>query len=216
MKELQLLRAEGDCLRSISNLLRHSELLWLCWDKYPYTSLPFWLPTKNLRVLEVNQGKLETLWHESEAPLQLRKLNIGATLVRVPKSIRYLKHLEKIELHDIIETLPKAVFHLSTLKHLKLRTRMPLPDSCWNLTNLQHIDLSGCTDLQMLPDSLGKSTILKHISLSGCLGFQMLPPWLGNLVQLEHLDLQGTKIKELSFSKGRCPNLQHLKAFVVN
>lgn len=73
MSHLQLLRAEGNCLASISNLLKDSDLLWLCWDKCPYTStsLPPWIPTRNLNVPQVVGCKLK-LWHgESEPPLML-------------------------------------------------------------------------------------------------------------------------------------------------
>lgn len=40
---------------------------------------------------------------------------------------------------------------------------------------------------------------------------EKLTPYLSNnLSKLKHLDLQGTKIKEISFAEGVCPNLQHL------
>lgn len=199
MSALQLLSAEGDCLGSISNMVKQSDLKWLRWDRCPYRSLPHWIPLRNLRVLEVAGGQLETLWRDSsEAPLQLRELNIG-TLLRFPKSIGQLKHLEKIELEDVIPTLPEEFFDLRSLKHLKVSTRMErFPDSMGKLTNLQLIDLSHSMDLQSLPLSFGNLTELQHINLNGCSSLQWLPQSFGNLSRLKHLCLAGCSRLTLS------------------
>ena len=66
MPGLQLLKAEGDCLASISNIVSQSDLIWLRWDRCPHSALPSWIPLKNLRVLEVAGGQLETLWQGAE------------------------------------------------------------------------------------------------------------------------------------------------------
>jgi Leucine-rich repeat (LRR) protein len=103
-----------------------------------------------------------------QAPLQLRELNISFELFHLPKSIEQLKYLEKIELPNFKGTLPEEFFHLPSLKHLRLRAGMKsLPDSLGNFTNLQHIDLSGCEDLQTLPPSFGNLTKLQHVKLHG-------------------------------------------------
>lgn len=66
----------------------------------------------------------------------------------------------------------------------------PLPDPLANLANLQYIDLSGCTDLQLLP-SFGNLTDLRHIILNECKMLQMLPDSFGNLLVLKNLSLSG-------------------------
>jgi Leucine-rich repeat (LRR) protein len=192
MSGLQLLRAEGNCLGSICNFLRQSNLLWLRWDRFPYSFLPSSIPMNELIVLQLAGDKLETLWQrENEAPLQLRELHIDADLLQIPKSIGQLKHLEKIVLKYTIETLPEELFHLRSLKHLSLSTRMTrLPNSLANLANLQYIDLSGCTNLQRLP-SFGNLTELQHIHLNDCKMLQMLPVSFGNLIRLKNLSLSG-------------------------
>jgi hypothetical protein len=77
MSGLQLLRAEGDCLGSISKLLKQSNLLWLRWDGYPYRSLRSSIPMKNLRVLQVAGDKLETLWQsENEVHVKILKTSL--------------------------------------------------------------------------------------------------------------------------------------------
>jgi hypothetical protein len=215
MYGLQLVSAEGDCLGSISNMVKQSDLTWLRWDRCPYPSLPPWIPLRNLRVLEVAGDQLETLWKDaSEAPLQLRELYIG-TLLRFPRSIGQLEHLERIELEGIIPELPEEFFNLRSLKHLKLSTGMEsLPDSLGNLTNLRHIDLSHSMDLQMLPPSFGNLTELQHINLNGCLRLERLPDSFGNLSRLKHICLTGCSgltlsseilelLKALDFSHSR-------------
>lgn len=69
MGKLQLLRAKGDYVESIFSgvqspqlLLLSPRLVWLSWDSCPCTSLPAWIPLQNLRVLEINGSKLDTLW----------------------------------------------------------------------------------------------------------------------------------------------------------
>lgn len=201
MRALQLLRTEGDCLDSISNLLHSdSAVTWLRLDRCPYSSLPPCIPLGKVRVLEVAEGELETLWRSpTQAPVLLRELNIGATLHRVPNSIGLLKHLEKIEMENTIEALPDEFFHLPTLKHLRLRTRMmALPDSLGRLTKLRHMDLSGCTELQTLPPTLGNLSHLKYLSLNGCSSLGMLPDSFGNLIRLRHLYMSGCRTLTMS------------------
>lgn len=201
MRALQLLRAEGDSLDSISNLLHSdSAVTWVRLDRCPYSSLPPCIPLGNVRVLEVAGGELETLWRSpTQAPVLLRELNIGATLHRVPNSIGLLKHLEKIEMENTIEALPDEFFHLPTLKHLRLRTRMmALPDSLGSLTKLRHMDLSGCTELQTLPPTLGNLSHLKYLSLNGCSSLGMLPDSFGNLIRLRHLYMSGCRTLTMS------------------
>lgn len=228
MSRLQLLRANGDCLRNISNVLTYSDLLWLCWNDYPYPSLPSWIPIKNLRVLELpNDGcqvqelddssavlsscQLETLWErENEAPLQLRELLIGHSLLQFPKSIGKLKHLEKI-VANYVETLHEEFFNLRSLKHLRVHTHMELlSESLGNLTNLQYLDLSGSSYLQKLPDSFGNLTNLHYLNLSGSY-FQMLPHSFGNLTNLRYLDLsQNFNLQTLPPSFRNLVQLKHL------
>ena len=64
MKRLQLLDIEDVLLDNILPKTQSSNLIWLRWNKCPYSSLPSSIPMKNLRVLHVSGDKLETLWEE--------------------------------------------------------------------------------------------------------------------------------------------------------
>jgi len=60
---LQILQIEGSLLERILRKVKLPNLLWLSWRKCPHSSLPSWVPVKNLRVLQVFHGEINTLWH---------------------------------------------------------------------------------------------------------------------------------------------------------
>jgi hypothetical protein len=144
---LQLLSAEGSCVENILSVRQSPQLIWLCWFHCPYSSIPSWIPKKKLRVLKINEDDLglETLWQdESEVPLQLRELDIAAThLLKIPRSIGQLKHLEKI----VLKPGNSGDMHLGTL-----------PNEFCHLQSLKHLELNHCSRLKLLPDSFGKLT----------------------------------------------------------
>lgn len=193
MRNLQLLKAEGNCLESIfTGMLYSPDLIWLCWDNIPHSDLPRWLPIKKLRVLQLTGGQaLQTFWQsESEAPTELRELIVNVPILQFPKSMwQQLQHLEKIELRD-------------------QRNMIFLPDSFGNLTNLQYLDLSGSCSLQELPHSFGNLIRLKHLCLADCTKLKELPHSLGNFIRLKHLCL--ARCSELSISQGTLGNITTL------
>ena len=83
-----------------------------------------------------------------------------------------------------------------------------LPESIWNLSSLQSLDLSG-TQIQELPESIGNLSSLQGLNLSGT-QIQELPESIGNLSRLQSLDLSGTQIQELPESIGNLSRLQSL------
>ena len=62
MKNLHLVAAEDDYLERILKRTGSTHLIWLCWYKCPYSSLPSWIPMEKLRVLEVGGSELKILW----------------------------------------------------------------------------------------------------------------------------------------------------------
>eukprot|EP00253_Pinus_taeda_P014484 PITA_14484 len=194
MRRLQLLRADGCFVERLFRVGQLTQLIYLRWENFPISSLPSTIPIKNLRVLHIEGENLETLWqHESEAPLQLRELHIGAPLSYVPESIGNLKHLEKFVLYKSnLEALPNEFCHMHSLKLLELKeceNMTVLPNSIGNLTGLQSLDLCGCSSLQRLPDSVGNLTGLQSLVLARCSALQTLPGSVGNLTGLQNLDL---------------------------
>lgn len=152
VQHLQLVAIEDFYLEHILRRTESPRLTWLRWYKCPYSSLPSWIMMDHLRVLEVVGSRLNKLWtREFQAPRQLRELNIRAPLSELPKSIGYLRHLEKIVVRYealAVTTLPEEIGDLRSLKYLEIR---------------------GCSKMSALPDSLGK---LQTWSTSIC---SMLP-----------------------------------------
>lgn len=146
--------------------------------------------------------------------MQLREMIIGSRLLKFPNSIGKLKHLQKLTV-CYIKTLREEFFHLRSLKYLRMGTGMKLlPKAFGNLTNLQHLNLSGCNCLQLLPNSLGNLTNLQYLDLSGCSNLQMLPKSFGNLLRLKHLCL--TDCSKLTLSNETLGNISTLESLDIS
>lgn len=61
-KNLQLLATRDE---SVIRRVNSSNLLWLRWYNCTHSYLPSWTPLKNLRVLDVEGNKLDTLWQQN-------------------------------------------------------------------------------------------------------------------------------------------------------
>jgi Leucine-rich repeat (LRR) protein len=203
IRKLQLLATEGGMLEQILRRVQSPNLIWLRWYKCPYSSLPSWIPMKNLRVLEVRGNKLQHLWHaEHQSPWQLRQLDIVSPLSKLPKSIGRLRHLERIVLKESkLKTLPDEFSDLRSLRRFELTNcsmLKSLPDSFGDLLNLEYIDLSYSSDLQMLPNSFGHLIRLKYLNLSYCRSLTMSSRALKNISTLEYINFSYCyKIEEL-------------------
>ena len=67
---LQILHAEGVVVERILRRVELPDIIWLSWNDCPFSSLPSWIPVKNLRFLRVSGSELITLW-ESESESQV-------------------------------------------------------------------------------------------------------------------------------------------------
>lgn len=198
---LQFLETEDALLERILRRAQSPNLVWLSWSKCPYSSLPSWIPTENLRVLQVAGSELKTLWQgQLQAPLQLRELQIIAPLSEIPKSIGQLTHLQRITIIYLprlpgqikLKRLPNEFCQLGLLKTLELRgcsRLMSLPNSFGDLTNLEHINLSGSSNLEILLNSFGSLIRLKYLDLNGCSNLTISNGTFGHISSLEYINL---------------------------
>jgi hypothetical protein len=63
-RQLQLVATEDGHLKIILRRVESPNLIWVRWNNCPSACLPSWIPTKNMRVLQVVGNKLKTLWQE--------------------------------------------------------------------------------------------------------------------------------------------------------
>lgn len=107
-----------------------------------------------------------------EGLVKLRQLELSHTRIRsLPKSLRYLKDLEKIRVTSSPLTAIDKDIHL--------------------LPNLQELDLHRCTHLREYPSISRGRPPLKKLILRGCSNLRTLPADIHKLNHLQELDLRG-------------------------
>ncbi|XP_057835165.1 disease resistance protein RPV1 [Cryptomeria japonica] len=191
-----------------------------------------------LRLNEDNSQRLETVYRPGLRFLHLKNLHIDA-LAMLPSSLIWLKleecsfaiqetfqftlvgnilQLRIMQVHGDISSFhfPLSIIlgNLSQLQHLDLggcANLNSLPDSIGNLSQLVHLGLGGCTNLNDFPDTIGNLSQLQHLDLGGCINLNNLLDTIGNLSQLQHLGLGGcTNLNNLPNTIGNLSQLQHL------
>jgi hypothetical protein len=99
---LQILDIEGSLLERILTKVKLPNLLWLSWKNCPHSSLPSWVPLKNLRSIQVSNGELNTLWHgEAELQLPVFLEDLRADGCAKLKSIQGLAQATKLRSLDV-------------------------------------------------------------------------------------------------------------------
>ncbi|KAL3739935.1 hypothetical protein ACJRO7_021243 [Eucalyptus globulus] len=144
---------------------------------------------KSLMDLPAEIGKLKSL-----EQLCLRDIPALSTL---PDSIGSLENLESLDISGTgIEELPNGIERLRKLRNLNasycknLGREMPESSMLCNLSSLQHLDVRGCSNLQLLPDLPSSLTFLGITCQS-----HKLPP-LSHLTHLKELRVRECKFLE--------------------
>ncbi|KAE8676714.1 hypothetical protein F3Y22_tig00111582pilonHSYRG00752 [Hibiscus syriacus] len=106
------LRVDG-----VDNVSLPEELRYLCWDFYPFKSLPSSFSPKNLVVLKLQHGNMEQLWNEDgHLWFKLEECYSLSKFPELPNNFVYLK-LEKTR----IEEVPDSIEHLVELGTLFMK-----------------------------------------------------------------------------------------------
>ncbi|KAH9288756.1 hypothetical protein KI387_032873, partial [Taxus chinensis] len=242
---LKIFVVRGPYFNQVISTLASTELVWLRCIETGQRNLPSPLSLKKLRVLQLHEklGReyhLEELWEADEdAPRQLRELVISAcrNFQRFPNSIGYLKNLKKLVMdgrNSNVTSLPNEFCLLLSLEHLQLccEKLSLLPSRFGDLTNLRHLDLSGCSTLRMLPvcfkqltilhylnfhrcsklifnlDIMENMTKLEYLNLSFCKELEELPSHITNQASLRELYMEHTRSRELPMDIGQLSKLQ--------
>ncbi|XP_044475737.1 disease resistance protein RPV1-like [Mangifera indica] len=191
-----------------------SELECLCWNYYPFKSLPSKFDPENLVVLKMQNNNLKRLWTGSKnlAHLKYIDLSYSEHLLEVP-NLTKAPHLERLILEDctsLVEITPPSR-NLNKLVELNLRNcksliRLPIRiqseslrdvilSGCFNLITaprisckMERLCLDG-TAIRNLSSSIESPSILVELNLKDCLNLESLPSSVCNLTSLRRLDL---------------------------
>ncbi|XP_059077645.1 disease resistance protein RUN1-like isoform X2 [Cryptomeria japonica] len=203
------------------------DLIWLrlsCLWNIPSTLL-----LRSLRVLElhgVSPQDFCNLFDDREPPSELRALEVafnrdfgsaststagpstavfkthGSTSESLPPPIAIRKSeawLGKLNFGNLVKIVLQNIRGLKTL-----------PIKFEEVTNLTHVDLSGCSDLEVLPNSFTEELLqLQYLALRDCRNLDLQD--LGKISTLEYLDFQGcSMLKEMPKGTEVQKSLKHL------
>ncbi|XP_059076889.1 disease resistance protein TAO1-like [Cryptomeria japonica] len=187
----------------------------------------------------VSPKDLYNLFDDREPPSQLRSLEVAfnrdfgsaSTSTAGPSTVVYSKHGSTSEIPEISEILeisesqelPKNIvqWFQAWLEKLNFKSlckmvlqNIPglkiLPIKFEQVRNLRHVDLSGCSDLEVLPDSFTEELFqLQYLALRDCR--KLVLQDLGKISTLEYLDFQGcSMLREMPKGTEVQKSLKHL------
>ncbi|XP_048421170.1 TMV resistance protein N-like isoform X3 [Pyrus x bretschneideri] len=133
-------------------------------------------------------------------------------LKSLPSSI-HMKSLQSLDLSgcsslEMFPEIPEVMEELSWLSFSGSKIK-ELPSSINNLTGLSMLSLKDCEELKSLPGSIRMKS-LQHLDLSGCSSLEMFPEIPEVMEKLSWLNLSGSKIKELPSSINNLTGLSML------
>ncbi|XP_059077653.1 disease resistance protein RUN1 [Cryptomeria japonica] len=215
------------------------DLIWLRLSCIPSTlllrslrNIPSTLLLRSLRVLElhgVSPQDFCNLFDDREPPSELRALEVAfnrdfgsaSTSTAGPSTAVFKKHGSTSESLPPPTAIPGLKTFHAWLGKLNLRNLVKivlqnirglktLPIKFEEVTNLTHVDLSGCSDLEVLPNSFTEELLqLQYLALRDCRNLVLQD--LGKISKLEYLDFQGcSMLKEMPKGTEVQKSLMHL------
>ncbi|KAG5564728.1 hypothetical protein RHGRI_000805 [Rhododendron griersonianum] len=208
-------------------------LLWLSWKGFPLDCTPWNFSMEKLVALDLSYSRLKKVWNGNMILGKLKFLYLSHChyLTRTP-DFSGLSSLEELLLNDCksLVEVDESIRCLNKLLILGMKncTKLrKLPSSIWMLKSLEHLDLSGCSNLGNLAvfegplyklrclffsswtlppkavDSIGLSRTF--VQASSCLKelnldschLSYLPEEIGNLISLQTLDLAKNNLSTL-------------------
>ncbi|GLT35485.1 hypothetical protein SLA2020_099340 [Shorea laevis] len=210
------------------------ELRWLCWERFPWESIPPGLNLKKLVALNLRYSKLKHTWEQTKVLKNLKVLDLSHShnLIRI-SDISGLCNIEKlifmdcinlIELHQSIGNLGKLISldleNCNNLIHLPseicLTAIKNLPMAIGRLKNLTEFLWDNEGNSFGSPDINGLSALwnfasLVSLNLSFCnLSHNSFPRDLNGLPALEKLLLRGNSFHSLPPCLLHLPKLKEL------
>ncbi|KAI4308391.1 hypothetical protein L6164_031471 [Bauhinia variegata] len=204
----------------------------LAWEGYPLNVLPLGLHNE-LVDLKMHHSKITKPWDETQFFGKLKAIDLSHSndLVQTPivSGIPYLERLilegciNLVEFHQSVGQHKKLVevnmencislkifpskLEMSSLEEIILSgcsQVTKLPDFGENMERLLILNLKDCKNLLCLPNTIGNLKSLETLTISGCSKFSWLPNNIDETEAFEEIDVSGPSVRDLisSNSKG--------------
>lgn len=169
---------------------------YLLWHAYPFTSLPSNFEPYYLVELNMPDSNIHRLWEGRKDLPNLRSIDASNSkyLIETPKFF-WTPKLERLDFTgctNLIHVHP-SIGHLAELVFLSLQNCSSLVNldfgSVSNLHFLRVLRLSGCTKLEKTPDFIGASN-LEYLDMDGCTSLSTVHESIGALAKLRFLSLR--------------------------
>ncbi|XP_058730475.1 disease resistance protein RUN1-like [Vicia villosa] len=163
IQEMTTLRAEGLAKMSHLKLLMlwnlnfsgslnflSSDLGYLYWEKYPFTSLPSSFHPDKLVELVLQHSNVKKLWEGTKTLPNLTRIDLSDSknLIMMP-NFKEIPNLESLNLKGCIKLVK-------------------IDPSIGTLRRLSSLNLKNCTTLVSIPDNIFGLRSIKFLSISGC------------------------------------------------
>ncbi|TKY48957.1 Disease resistance protein LAZ5 [Spatholobus suberectus] len=201
MKNLTLLILYHKNFSGSLNFLS-SKLRYLLWHDYPFASLPLYFTASDLVELNMPNSSMERVWEGRKSFPCLKRMDLSNSkyLIGTPDFTRITK-LERLDLSGCtnLSRVHSSIGFLKSLAFLNLRNCRKLVsidfDSVVNMISLRVLHLSGCTKLEKTPD-FTRATDLEYLDIDGCTSLSSVDKSIGALAKLTFLSLRDCKILE--------------------
>jgi len=176
----------------------------------------FYAEEGEIEILIIGNKKIDNFPIEIFQLPQLKVLSVSASgFNSVPDEISELKDLKTLKLsNNGLEKFPKAICEIYSLEYvnLELNRFKEVPECIGKLINLKHLYLGQNNQLKKLPDTLWNLKNLEVLDLDTS-PIERIPDMIENLHKLVMLDLVGTKVNELPLT---IMNLKNLTKLSIN
>ncbi|KAI5412237.1 hypothetical protein KIW84_057051 [Lathyrus oleraceus] len=173
-----------------------NNLRYLLWHGYPFTSLPSNFEPDYLVELNMPDSSIQRLWEGRKELPNLKRMDLSNSknLIETPKFF-WTPKLERLDFTGCINLVQvhPSIGHLTELVFLCLQNCSSLVNldfgSVSRLNSLRVLRLSGCTKLEKTPDFTGTSN-LEYLDMDGCTTLSKVHASVGALTKLNFLSLR--------------------------
>ncbi|XP_058779838.1 disease resistance protein RUN1-like [Vicia villosa] len=195
MRNLALLILYHNNFSGNLDFLSHN-LRYLLWHGYPFTSLPSNFEPYYLMELNMPDSSIQRLWEGRKDLPFLKSLDLSnSKYLRETPKFFWTPKLERLDFTgctNLLQVHP-SIGHLTELVFLSLQNCSSLVDldfgSVLNLNSLRVLRLSGCSKLENTPDFTGASN-LEYLDMDGCTSLSKVHESIGALSKLRFLSLR--------------------------